>query len=191
MNLDGQPFGPREFQLVMLRRMADYQPQLVEDARKRLDATATEMRAINAAWQRRARSPRGLAPGIRDLRQILGDPTTEAAQRVGDLDCRVLYWDLPLWPDLRFEALVGPGAFLISELLVRRPGTTAPTPQSREDLTPWTYVIGDVERAFAPVRHVEGSAPGRWTTLFTPGGGERLAADFVWGLLQEVRRLGD
>ena len=190
MNLDGQPFGPREFQLVMLRRMADYQPQLVEDARRQLDATATEMRAVNAAWQRRARSPRGLAPGVRDLRMILGEPAAPAAQRVGDVDCRVLYWDLELWPDLRFEALVGPRDFLISELLVRRPGTVVPTPRTRDDLTPWTYVIGDVERAFAPVRHVEGSAPSRWTTLFTLGT-ERLAADFVWGLLQEVRHLPD
>ncbi|MET4644182.1 hypothetical protein ABID95_003925 [Streptomyces atratus] len=30
------PFGPLEFQLVLLRRMADHQPGLVEDARHEL-----------------------------------------------------------------------------------------------------------------------------------------------------------
>jgi hypothetical protein len=95
---------------------------------------------------------------------------------------------LPLWPDLRFEALVGPGDAPMTEWLVRAPGTDVPLPETLSDLTPWTYVIGDVERAFAPVRHVEGSAPTRWTTLFEVGS-ERVAADFVWGLLQEVRGL--
>jgi hypothetical protein len=76
----------------------------------------------------------------------------------------------------------------VSELLVRAPGTAAPELATPADLAPWRNVIGDVERAFAPVRHVEGSAPGRWTTLVTVGE-ERVAVDFVWGLLQEVRTL--
>jgi len=188
VNLDGQPFGVPEFQLVMLRRMADYQPQLVEDARRKLGVTATEMRAVNAAWQRRMWSPRGSGVGIRDLRQILGPPVARTRRKVGDLDCELLYWDLELWPDFRFEAMVGPGSFLLTEMLVRAPDSTLPEPQTLDDLVPWTCAVGDVERAFAPVRHVEGSAPGRWTTLFEVGG-ESLAADFVWGLFQEVRRL--
>jgi hypothetical protein len=188
VNLDGRPFGAREFQLVMLRRMADYQPQLVDDARRRLGATATDMRAVNAAWQRRMRSPRGSGVGLKDLRQILGVPVADVPRKVGDLSCRVLQWELELWPGLRFEVLVGPGGVVVSELLVRAPGTVAPQPEGIADLTPWHYVISDVERAFAPVRHVEGSAPGRWTTLVTVGE-ERFAVDFVWGLLQEVRAL--
>jgi hypothetical protein len=187
-------FAAREFQLVLLRRMADYQPQLVERARGELDATVTEMREVNAHWQRmlRSRSYRG---GIATLRGLLGAPADERERKIGDLDCRVAHWRLPLWPGLLYEALALPGGQVLSEMLVRDPATPPPRLERLGDLAPWSCVIGDVERAFAPVRHREGSAPSRWTTLLTAPGedGEPVeaVAEFCWGLLQLVTVAGD
>lgn len=181
----------REFQLVLLRRMADYQPVLVEQARRRLAASVTEMREVNAHWQRmqRSHSHRG---GVAALRGFLGAPVAEQEQRIGDLTCRVARWRLPLWPGLLFEALTGVGGILLAQQLVRDPASNPPRLASLGDLTPWSCVIGDVERAFGPVRHRDGSAPSRWTTDFTvpdeTGEPAPATAEFVWGLLQVVRR---
>ncbi|GAA3981006.1 hypothetical protein GCM10022384_32820 [Streptomyces marokkonensis] len=38
------PFNPRDFQLVLLRRMADHNPGPVEDARRELGASIADMR---------------------------------------------------------------------------------------------------------------------------------------------------
>jgi hypothetical protein len=53
-------------------------------------------------------------------------------------------------------------------------------------------VVDDVARAFAPAVPMEGTAPSRWRLVFDapPAAGrppERHIADFVWGLLQDVR----
>ena len=62
-----------------------------------------------------------------------------------------------------------------------------------DDLAPWSCVIADVERAFGPVRHRDGSAPSRWTTDFIApdedGKPVAASAEFVWGLLQSVHRV--
>jgi hypothetical protein len=182
----------REFQLVLLRRMADYQPDLVEQARQALSASVTEQREVNAHWQRmqRSRSYRG---GLAALRGFLGEPQAREQRRIGDLACEITRWKLPLWPDLLYEALTGPGGVMLTEHLVRDPATPRPKLERVGDLRPWCCVIGDVERAFAPVRHRDGSAPSRWTTDFTAPDGDgkprRVTAEFVWGLLQIVRPL--
>ncbi|MGH6656607.1 MAG: hypothetical protein ACRDVE_15555 [Actinocrinis sp.] len=185
---------PREFQLVLLRRMADYQPELVEKARGELGASVTEMREVNAHWQRMQRS-RGYRSGLPALRAFLGEPAAQLPRRIGDLSCRATQWKLSLWPDLRYEALsLLPAGQLLAEMLVRDPDAPEPGLEGIGDLTPWSCVIGDVERAFAPVQHREGSAPSRWTTMFTVPGENgapvRAVAEFVYGLLQTVR-VGD
>lgn len=181
----------REFQLVLLRRMADYHPELVERARRRLDASVTEMREVNAHWQRMQRS-RGYRGGLSALRGFLGSAVTDQEQRFGDVSCRVLRWKLPLWPDLLYEALTGPGGMVLAEQLVRDPASPPPRVERIGDLEPWSCVIGDIERAFGPVRHRDGSAPSRWTTDFTApdenGRPAAATAEFVWGLLQTVHR---
>jgi hypothetical protein len=183
-------FAAREFQLVVLRRMADFQPELVERARGELGATVTEMREVNAHWQRMIRSPRfrGVPSA---LRGFLGAPVGDEERRIGDLVCRAAHWRLPLWPDLRYEVLTGPGGMFLAEMLVRDPATRPPRLERLSDLTPWSCVIGDLERAFAPVRHRDGSAPSRWTTQFTApdadGKPVGATAEFAWGLLQSVR----
>lgn len=182
-------FGMAEFQLVLLRRMADYQPELVEQARARLGADAGAMREANAHWQRMTRS-RAFRGGLRTMFGVLGEPDAQQSVRIGASTGTAARWDLPLWPGLRYEAIAGPDGTLVSTMIVRDPPGGRPLPQCISDLTPWSWVLGDVERAFPPVRHRAGSAPSRWTLLFTaPDGRERpvpVAGEFVWGLLQRI-----
>lgn len=179
----------REYQLVLLRRMADYQPGLVERARGELGASVTEMREVNAHYQRMIRS-RNYRGGLAALRGFLGEPAAEVQRRIGDLVCTATRWRLPLWPDLLFEALAVPGGPVLTEMFVRDPAVPPPTLERLSDLTPWSCMIGDVERAFAPVKHREGSAPSRWTTLLNAPDDDGVlvaaTAEFVWGLLQVV-----
>jgi hypothetical protein len=181
-------FTVREYQLVLLRRMADFQPERVERARAELGCTVTEMREVNAHWQRMIRSAgsRGASP----LRSVLGTPETDESLPMVDLTCRITRWRLPLWPDLRYQLLAAPGGAPVAEMLVRAPESAPPKLERISDLTPWSCVVGDVERAFRPVRHRDGSAPTRWTVDFAaPGDDGRpvaATAEFVHGLLQVV-----
>ncbi|MFD0020419.1 hypothetical protein [Streptomyces sp. NPDC058382] len=185
------PFGPREFQLVLLRRMADHQPGLVEDARHELGAGLAEMREANRRWQAGRRSPgavRGRGQGaLRRYRSVLGEPESSVRRTVGDLECDALLWPVPLWPDLRFEVMAGPGGAVWNEWLVRAPGAAAPALGTVEDLRPWSCTVDEVARAFAPARPMEGSAPTRWALAITaPVTGEPYVAEFTWGLLQRL-----
>lgn len=180
------PFGPLDFQLVLLRRMADHQPGLVEDARRRLGASIAEMREANRRWQAMVRAPRGGRGRLARYRSALGDPEQVVRRRIGDLECDALLWRVPLWPDLRFEVLTAGGGQVWNEWLVRAPGAAAPELRTAEDLTPWSCTVDEVARAFAPARPMEGSAPTRWRLAFTLPGGERCVAEFTWGLLQRL-----
>jgi hypothetical protein len=177
-------FGRREFQLVLLRRMADYQPDLVVAAARSLGASSTEMREVNARWQRMLRSAR-FPGGERRLRLALGPPAAGADRRLGDVVCRMAWWELPLWPDLRFEALIGPDGSIMREWLVRAPESAVPSFDDAGDLAPWSCVVGDVAERFAPVEHHSGEVPSRWHVVFSAAGRTRVA-HFVWGLLQTV-----
>lgn len=184
-------FGVTEFQLVLLRRMADYNPELVEQARERLGASTTEMRETNAHWQRMNRS-RTFRLTTQALRGFLGDPLTETERVAGQagMQFRVTRWKLPLWPELRLEAVAGPDGALLDYGLSRDPGSPAPELRGLADLEPWTCVIGDVATAFRPARLREGSAPSRRELLFTAPaeGGVSVSAraEFVYGLLQHA-----
>ncbi|ESP97109.1 Hypothetical protein B591_22501 [Streptomyces sp. GBA 94-10 4N24] len=181
--------GPLDFQLVLLRRMADFQPGMVEEARRELGVDAGAMREANRRWQARVRSGRGRR-GAGVLRSVLGAPETVDRRVVGDLECEALRWPVALWPALRFEAVVAPGGALWNEWLVRGPGGAPPVPGALDALRPWEYTVEEVARAF-PARPMEGSAPTRWRLHVTApeveGGSVRDAvAEFTWGLLQEV-----
>jgi hypothetical protein len=178
-------FARREFQLVLLRRMADYQPDLVTAAMRSLDASRTEMRQVNARWQRILRSSRFPA-GQRRLRMVLGPPADGADRRLGDVTCRTDRWHLPLWPDLRFEALIGPDGSVLHEWLVRPEEAPAPRLDGVTDLTPWSCVVGDVAERFAPAHHQADTLPSRWQVTFSTPGARSYVAHFVWGLLQAV-----
>ncbi|SNX58232.1 hypothetical protein SAMN06272735_2718 [Streptomyces sp. TLI_55] len=184
------PFGPADFQLVLLRRMADHNPDLVEDARRELGASLAEMREANKRWQAMLHSPRARAAASR-YRSVLGTPESVLTRKVGDMECEAWLWPLPLWPDLRFEVLLAPtGSAVWNEWLVRAPGAPGPTLRTLEDLTPWSCTVDEAARAFAPARPLEGTAPTRWGLAFTAPDAEGVrrecAAEFTWGLLQRV-----
>ncbi|WP_051722926.1 hypothetical protein [Streptomyces albus] len=178
------------FQLVLLRRMADHQPGLVEDALRELGESRAVMREANRRWQAMVRSPRARGALAR-YRSVLGPPESRAPRRIGDLECEALRWPVPLWPDLRFEVLAAPGGQVWNEWLVRAPGAPGPVLRTLGDLRPWSCTVDEVARAFAPVTPMEGSAPTRWRLAFTAPDGttgerRRVIAEFTWGLLQRL-----
>ncbi|MFE3460530.1 hypothetical protein ACFXKD_23535 [Nocardiopsis aegyptia] len=173
--------GEREFQLVLLRRMADVRPELVEEAVRRLGASRTEMREANRRWQAAVRGRRGPARHA----AVLGPAPWRRTVAVGDLSCEARRWPLSLWPDLRFEVVTAPGGAVVQEWLVRPPDSPAPVLRGIGDLRPWSCVIDDVARAL-PSTPLEGTAPSRWRLLLTDPEGGRHVADFTWGLLQQV-----
>jgi hypothetical protein len=179
------PFGPLDFQLVLLRRMADFQPGLVEDARQRLGVSIAQMREANRRWQAKVRAPRSRGAPAR-YRSALGEPESVHRRRIGDLECDALLWPVPLWPDLRFEVLTTGGGAVWNEWLVRAPGAAGPELRTADDLVPWSCTVDEVARAFPPARPMEGSAPTRWRLAFTLPGGEMRVAEFTWGLLQRL-----
>ncbi|MFD5538124.1 hypothetical protein ACFWIJ_09805 [Streptomyces sp. NPDC127079] len=174
-----------DFHLVLLRRMADHNPDLVEDARRELGASLADMREANKRWQAMVRSPRSRSAAAR-YRSVLGPPHWEAKRTVGDLECAVWQWRLPLWPTLRFEVLVAGGGAVWNEWLVRDPEAPAPTLETYADLTPWSCTIDEAARAFAPARPLEGTAPTRWGLALTLPDGRQAVAEFTWGLLQRT-----
>ncbi|MCT4352839.1 hypothetical protein M5362_06820 [Streptomyces sp. Je 1-79] len=184
-----EPFGSREFQLVLLRRMADHQPDLVEDALRELGATRAESREANRRWQAWAHGRRG--PGeLARYRSALGEPV--ARRPVPDLGAELLEWDLPLWPALRWQVVVGaPGgragaAAVWGSGLVRAPGSPVPELRTEADLRPWACTLAEVGNAFPPARARDGSAPTRLRLDFTLPDGTPRAAEFTWGLLQRL-----
>lgn len=184
------PLTPLDFQLVLLRRMADFQPDLVEDARRTLGADRNRMRQANRRWQAMVRSPRQGGAAAR-YRAVLGPPESEADRRVGELTCRALRWPVPLWPGLRLEVLTAPGGGAVwHEALVRAPGAPGPRLRTAADLTPWSCTVDEAAAAFPPARPLEGTAPTRWRLALTApdpdGTPRRLVAEFTWGLLQRL-----
>ncbi|MFE2852632.1 hypothetical protein ACFXJO_16040 [Streptomyces lavendulae] len=178
-------FGPAAFQLVLLRRMADFQPDLAEEARLRLGATLAEQREANRRWQAMIRSPRSRGALAR-YRSVLGPPESAERRRIGDLECEALLWPVPLWPGLRFEVLAAPDGAVWNEWLVRAPGAPGPVLTTAGDLRPWSATVDEVARAFPPARPMEGTAPTRWRLAFTASG-RALVAEFTYGLLQRVQ----
>ncbi len=183
------PFTPLGFQLVLLRRMADHNPGLVEDARRQLGVSIADMREANRRWQAMIRSPHARSAASR-YRSVLGEPESAVPRRIGDLECEARQWALPLWPDLRFEILVGDRGAVWNEWLVRAPGARAPDLRTLGDLAPWSCTVDEAARAFAPARPLQGSAPTRWGLAFTApdadGRRREVVAEFTWGLLQRT-----
>ncbi|MGV9252642.1 hypothetical protein [Streptomyces sp. NPDC003697] len=181
--------------------MADHNPDLVDDARRELGVSLTEMREANKRWQAMVRSRRPRSAGTSlagpdglagaPVRSVLGRPETVAKRTLGDVECEVWQWRLPLWPDLRFEVLAGPGGVVWSGWLVRAPGSPPPALRTVEDLVPWSCTVDEVARAFAPARPLEGTAPTRRGLAFTApdarGVRRKVVAEFTWGLLQRTR----
>lgn len=183
------PFTVHDFQLVLLRRMADHNPGPVEDARHLLGVSVADMREANRRWQAMVRSPRSRAATSR-YRSVLGTPETVLTRKIGDLECEAWLWPVPLWADLRFEVLLSPTGAVWNEWLIRAPGAEGPDLRTLADLTPWSCTVDEAARAFAPARPLEGTAPTRWGLTFTAPDAEgvrhEVVAEFTWGLLQRL-----
>ncbi|MEU6661140.1 hypothetical protein [Streptomyces sp. NPDC046821] len=183
----GEPFTVLDFQLVLLRRMADHNPDLVEDARRDLGVSVAQMREANRRFQAR-RHARGPATGRSFHRSFLGAPDQRVTRQIGDLTCEALRWRVPLWPDLLFEVLTGPNGAVWNEWLIRAPDAPAPVLRTLDDLAPWAYTVDEVSDAFPPARPLEGSAPTRWGLAFmapdATGTLREVRAEFTYGLLQ-------
>jgi hypothetical protein len=179
-------FGPERLQLVLLRRMADHRPELVEEALRELGVGRAELREANRYWQATLRA-RSFPRGESRYRLLLGPPETVEERMFGDVACRSLRWPVPLWPALRFEVMTGPDGRVWNEWLVRGPGAAPPELRDADDLRPWSCVVDEVARAFPGARPQEGDAPTRWRLAFAdPATGERRIAHFTYGLLQYV-----
>jgi hypothetical protein len=180
-------FGALEFQLMLLRRMADYQPDLAESAARSLGVPRLAVADANRRWQAMLRSR--TFPADDRHRLVLGRPEMTFIRRFGAVDNEIAWWPLPLWPDLRFETISVPGGPVLQEWLVRPDPATRPALRTAADARPWSCVVADIEHAFAPVKHEDGDAPSRWSVAFTADDDARHLARFTWGLLQVVTPL--
>jgi hypothetical protein len=200
-------FARCEFQLMLLRRMADFQPDLVAAACEELGATRARYLAAHTRWQRMLRSARG-PRGIGLYRAVLGPEDDERTRRWGDSTLSVHTWRLgpqarpepepgggeqrvrpaAVWPSLRWEAIVGHGSAVLQGWLVRPPGAAIPELPAPRRLAPWSCVVNDALTRYPDARPVEPDAPSRW--LIDVGqAGARYRLVFVHGLFQLARPL--
>jgi hypothetical protein len=182
-------FGAVEFQLMLLRRMDDHQPVLVDEVVRRLGVRHRSVADAHRRWQRMLHS-RTFPKGLDRYRLVLGGSPEVVHQRFGALRSQAARWPLPLWPDLRFEVVVLSDGMILQEWLVRADPSTRPRLSTVSDLAPWSCVVQDLEHGFPPVRHAEDGTASRWAVVFYADDGEgtsrRYLARFAWGLIQSV-----
>jgi hypothetical protein len=171
-------FARREFELMLLRRMADFQPELVARAYAKAGASRADYLAAHNRWQSLLRSPH--APkGLALYEAVLGPPDAERDEAVGVVTLTALTWPLAgLWPDLRFELMAGFGGAVLNGWLVRATGSSIP---GLGRLDPWSCVVGDVVIRYSEALQDDPAIPSRWLINLN---GQRLT--FVHGLLQTV-----
>ena len=165
---------------MLLRRMADYQPDLVVEAYTRLGARKADYLAAFNRWQSMLRSRR--APqGLDLLTAVLGPEDDRHLARAGDMTMTVCHWRLPLWPDLRWQAIIGAANVVVDATLVRAPDTPAPALPEPPALAPWSCVVADTLARWPEARQVDPEVASRW---LVETGAHRLW--FTHGLLQLV-----
>jgi len=177
-------FGPWEFQLMLLRRMADFQPGLVTAALNEMGATRAQQRAAHHRWQQLLRSSR-FDHGIAGIRAALGPPESDAEHDTAYGTVREQRWRLPyLWPELRWSVLSGLGGTVLRSELVRVRAREPALPSSTDPPGPWSLVVSDT--AAHRAHHRDDTITSR-TVLWLPStDGATLRLTFVWGLLQET-----
>lgn len=178
-------YGPREFTLMLLRRMEDFQPALVEAATAELGVTRLERHAAHRRWQAMVRS-RGFPSGVRRLSLVLGRPEVERREPYGDLHVVVRRWPLPLWPDLRWQAIATERGTSLHEALVRADGSPGVDASDVTVLAPWSCVVEDVSAAHPHARHLDPGVLSRWHVVVPGPDGVDRRLVFVWGLLHDI-----
>ena len=177
-------FGPWEFQLMLLRRMADFQAGLVTDALNEMGATRAQQRAAHHRWQQLLRSQR-FDQSVIGIRAVLGPPESAEEHVTTYGPVREQRWRLPyLWPDLRWCVLSGPGGTVLLSELVRLRAREPTLPSAGSPPAPWSLVVADT--AAHRAHHRDDTVTSR-TVLWLPSDdGDSLRLTFVWGLLQEA-----
>jgi hypothetical protein len=176
-------FGPWEFQLMLLRRMEDFQPHLVKAALTEMSATRAQQRAAHHRWQQLQRSAR-FDHGITGIRAALGPPESDAERDTAYGSIRQQRWRLPyLWPELRWCVLSGLGGTVLQSELVRLRAREPTLPSAASPPAPWSLVVADTAAHLA--HHRDDTITSR-TVLWLPSAeGTPLRLTFAWGLLQE------
>lgn len=173
-------FGRFEFQLVLLRRMQDFQPLLVQQALDSLGATRADLMAAHRRWSTLQWSRR-FPHDVGQFSAALGPSDSERSLTYGEAVLVARRWVLPrLWPDLAWEVLTDEGGSVLQQWLVRTSGSPGPL-DDLDAVAPWSCVVGDLVAAHQGARQVDLQVPSRWGVVV----GERLAT-FSWGLLQVV-----
>src|SRR5512139_2958495 len=103
---------------MLLRRMADYHPAMVEELVERTGGSRHAVTDANRRWQAMIRS-RTFPSGNRRYRMILGPPVAVERRRFGSAISEAMQWRLPLWPQLRWETIAVPGGPVQQHWLVR------------------------------------------------------------------------
>ncbi len=167
---------------MLLRRMADFRPELVAEACSELGATHAQYMAAHNRWQTMLHSVR--APkGLRLYVAVLGPPEGQEEVRFGDATVSRYEWRLPgVWPQLRWQVTVGVQDVVLHGWLVRAAGEPVPPMTQVAALAPWSCVVGDVTQRFTQAAQRDPDIPSQW--LVTVQGQELW---FVHGLLQTVR----
>ena len=184
-------FARYEFQLMLLRRMADFQPDLVAVACAELGASRAQYLAAHTRWQRMLRSAHG-PRGIGLYRAVLGPEDDERSRRWGDSTLSVHTWRLSPgpWPGLRWEVIAGHGGAVLQGWLVRPPGEAVPELPAPDRLAPWSCVVNDALARYPDARPVEPDAPSRSVIEVGAEPGRRYRLVFVHGLFQLARHAG-
>jgi len=177
-------FGPWEFQLMLLRRMADLQPALVTAALTEMGATRAQQRAAHHRWQQLLRSAR-FDHGITGVRAALGPPESDVEHDTSYGPVREQRWRLPyLWPELRWCVLSGLDGTVLTSELVRVQAREPTLPSASALPAPWSLVVADTAANLA--HHRDDTITSR-TVLWLPSDdGDALRLTFTWGLLQEA-----
>ncbi|MEU8077725.1 hypothetical protein AB0B31_20005 [Catellatospora citrea] len=179
-------FARREFQLMLLRRMFDFQPELVEAACAELSASHAEYMGAHNRWQTMLRS-RSAPKGLLLYEAVLGPADERREVPYGDAVLTAHRWRLAgLWPELRWEALVGTEDFVLHGWLVRAADSAVPELGPVEGLAPWSCVVDDVLARFPGARQRDPEVPARWGVDVPVDGGGVCRLMFVHGLLQQV-----
>jgi hypothetical protein len=171
-------FGRYEFQLMLLRRMQDFQPLLVQEALDSLDATKADLMAAHRRWSTLQWSRR-FPHDVGQFSAALGPYDSERTLVYGEAQLVARRWALPrLWPDLAWEVLTDPAGTVLQQWLVRASGSPRSV-RPVDTIAPWSCVVGDLMAAHEGARQVDLQVPSRWGVVV----GDQLAT-FVWGLFQ-------
>jgi hypothetical protein len=179
-------YARREFALMLLRRMADFQQELVEDAYPKLGATRAQYLAAHHRWQTMLHSRR--APrGISLYRAVLGPADTELQVPFGDVTTTAYTWRLPvLWPRLRWQCLVGVGGVVLAGELVPAPGGALSGLGTLARVRPWSCVLSEALALLPGAEELETDAPTHALVRARDRAGRRYRLWFAHGLVQLV-----